>query len=110
MALAARTRPDVPNYAEDLHPLTADASVRVDDFADLFPIFREWRRLFGDDITTYALGFEDGEDWSQKWTEEGPPIRLDHMPGGWIQVSPDIDAKPNGRSPFTDALAVGGAL
>ncbi|MDQ8703287.1 hypothetical protein RCO28_12425 [Streptomyces sp. LHD-70] len=97
MALAERTRPDVPNYAEDVHPSTARAAVLVDDFADLFPVFKGWREHFGGDITTYALSFEEGEDWGTRWTEYGPPFRLDHMEGGWIQVSPDIDAKPKGR-------------
>ncbi|MFD5050408.1 hypothetical protein [Streptomyces tendae] len=104
MALAERNRSDVPNYAEDVSPLTARAAVLVDDFADLFAIFKGWREHFGGDITTYAMPFEDGEDAVTKWTEWGPTYRLDHIPGGWIQVSPDIDAEPKGRPLTTPTL------
>ncbi|UFQ16441.1 MULTISPECIES: hypothetical protein [Streptomyces] len=109
MALAEHSRPDVPNYAEDVHPLTARASVVADDFADLFVIFKGWREQFGDTITTYAMPFEEGEDWSTEWTELGPTYRLDHIPGGWIQVSPDYEAEPKGRPPFAQPLDDGTA-
>ncbi|MEV0445315.1 hypothetical protein AB0I84_07380 [Streptomyces spectabilis] len=97
MALAERNRPDVPNYAEDVSPLTARAAVLVDDFADLFVIFKGWREHFGGDITTYAMPFEEGEDWAKEWAELGPTYRLDHIDGGWVQVSPDYEAEPKGR-------------
>ncbi|MFD7015869.1 hypothetical protein [Streptomyces sp. NPDC059928] len=99
MALGERDPDDLPNYVEDVHPSTARASVVVDDFAELFPIFKGWRQTFGEDIATYAMSFADGEDWRAKWTECGPPFRLDHIPGGWIRISPDIDAEPRGRAP-----------
>ncbi|MES9589942.1 hypothetical protein ABWK57_13935 [Streptomyces sp. NPDC094045] len=104
MALADRTDPAFPTYAEDVNPVYARASVEVDDFAELLPVLLAWREHFGDDITAYALSFEQGHDWAQKWSCDGPPYRLDTMPGGWVQVRPDTDAKPNGRSPFSAAV------
>ncbi|MEV5875773.1 hypothetical protein AB0L75_16360 [Streptomyces sp. NPDC052101] len=92
-----------------MHPLAARASVVVDDFADLFPIFKGWREAYGDDIATYAMSFGEGEDWQSKWTEYGPPFRLDHIPGGWIQIRPDTDAEPKGRAPSAPTLDDGTA-
>ncbi|WP_382465700.1 hypothetical protein ACFIN9_24600 [Streptomyces noursei] len=109
MALGERDPHDLPNYVEDVHPLIARASVVVDDFAELFPVFKGWRQTFGDDIATYAMSFEEGEDWRSKWTEHGPPFRLDHMAGGWIQIRPDTDAEPKGRAPSAPALDDGTA-
>ncbi|MEV6551724.1 hypothetical protein AB0M57_23840 [Streptomyces sp. NPDC051597] len=109
MALGDRDPHDLPNYVEDVHPLAARASVVVDDFADLFPIFKGWREVYGDDIATYAMSFEEGEDWQSKWAECGPPFRLDHIPGGWIQIRPDTDAAPKGRAPSALGLADGTA-
>ncbi|MCM1967773.1 hypothetical protein [Streptomyces sp. G1] len=104
MALGEHNRPDVPNYADDVHPLSARASVVVDDFADLFVIFKAWRQQFGDEMTTFAMPFEEGADWAAEWTELGATYRLDHIPGGWIQVSPDYEAEPKGRAPFGSPL------
>ncbi|MFJ8041234.1 hypothetical protein ACIRBX_12080 [Kitasatospora sp. NPDC096147] len=90
MTMAERTRPDVPQYAEDVPPAEASFLARVDDFASLFPVLAEWRDLVGQEVTAYAspssvTTIEEARllaDW-----EHTPDIRLDTVKGGWVQVS-----------------------
>ncbi|MEU1353904.1 hypothetical protein ABZ410_08360 [Streptomyces cinnamoneus] len=111
MALGDKTKPDVPAYAEDTHPRQARACVEVDDFADLFPIFDAWREYFAEEITAYAMPASmtaqgrPAAGWEEQWTENGPPIRLDSMPGGFIQIRPDGNFPVRGRPPFDLTLA-----
>ncbi|GHF38754.1 hypothetical protein GCM10010218_19980 [Streptomyces mashuensis] len=103
MALGERTRPDQPTFAEDPSPLDARACVVVDDFADLFPVFAGWRAHFAEEITTWAMRVpadaqgRPAEGWEAVWAEDGPPIRLDCRPGGFIEVRPDVFEPPRGR-------------
>ncbi|MBT2383853.1 hypothetical protein [Streptomyces sp. ISL-11] len=121
MALGDKTKPDTPAYAEDTHPRRARACVEVDDFADLFPIFNAWRQHFAEEITAYAMPVllaaegQPAPGWEEEWAETGPPIRLDTMPGGFLQIRPDGDVPARGRPPFgrpraapaADPLALG---
>ncbi|WKK23006.1 hypothetical protein QZH56_30350 [Streptomyces olivoreticuli] len=106
MALGDKPDPDCPMYAEDTHPRQARACVEVDDFADLFPIFNAWCEHFDTEITAYAMPVavtaegRPAAGWEEEWVEVGPPIRLDAMPGGFIQIRPDGDFPVRGRPPF----------
>ncbi|MFE0775709.1 hypothetical protein [Streptomyces sp. NPDC058861] len=110
MSLGERNRPDVPGYAEDIDPREARAAVLVDDFADLVPVLLAWRDPFGSDITAYAMRTAADENgrllpaWADQWKEEGPTHRLDTLPGGFVHLRGDCDARPQGRSPFLDGL------
>jgi len=93
MALAEKTDPDNPSYAEDTSPVYARAHCTVNDFADLFPLLRYWRQHFDlPDVTAYAMSTPEtvegapAPDTWESWDRHGPEIRLDMMPGGFIEV------------------------
>ncbi|MDQ1051762.1 hypothetical protein [Streptomyces sp. V4I2] len=97
MTLGERTDPDTPTYAECPPPGQARAAALVDDFGQLFPILRNWRRQFGHAVTGWAAQVEVDdiehpprhvcEDW-------GPELRLDTVPGGYVVVSDYRDHEP----------------
>jgi hypothetical protein len=93
MTLGEHTRPDVPVYAEDTRPDDSRAVALVDDFGSLFPVLREWHAIWGDRITGWALQVEADDvenlpaEVVQRWEDHGPEVRLDYLPGGYINVS-----------------------
>ncbi|MEU5894494.1 hypothetical protein ABZ835_48195 [Streptomyces sp. NPDC047461] len=91
MTLGERTRPDVPTFAECPGPMNARAVALVDDFGQLFPILREWRRSLGSELTAYAgqVEADDIENLPPAVIEDWGPdqLRLDTMPGGYVKVS-----------------------
>ncbi|MFC5220090.1 hypothetical protein [Streptomyces coerulescens] len=91
MTLGERTRPDVPQYAECPAPDQARALALVDDVGQLFPILLGWRREFGRELTGWAKQVEADDietlppDVIEHWGED--QLRLDTMPGGYVQVA-----------------------
>ncbi|WP_233415872.1 hypothetical protein [Streptomyces sp. N35] len=93
MTLGERTRPDAPTYAEDPAPDEARALALVDDFGHLFTVLREWRAVYGEELTAYAVQVEAGDlghlpaEVVDDWEELGDVVRLDTEPGGYVKVS-----------------------
>jgi hypothetical protein len=92
MTLGARTRPNVPRFAEDTSPEYSQAVALVDDFSALFPIMQKWAELYGEEFTTWAhpTNATDIENLPaellEHWQEYGPDIRLDRERTGHVKV------------------------
>ncbi|MGX4695112.1 hypothetical protein [Streptomyces sp. JNUCC 63] len=97
MTLGERSRPEAPTYAECPGPNEARAVALVDDCGQLFPILREWRRILGGELTGWAgqVEADNIENLPRDVTDDwGPDLRLDTMPGGYVQVSDYRDHQP----------------
>ncbi|OIJ93234.1 hypothetical protein BIV25_25980 [Streptomyces sp. MUSC 14] len=110
MSRGERTRPDTPRYAECPAPDKARALALVDDFAHLFTVLREWREVYGDELTAWAMQVEADSienlpaELIDEWEWQGDPIRIDTERGGYLRVSDyrDVPVRP-GISTHTTA-------
>ncbi|MFI8221292.1 hypothetical protein [Streptomyces sp. NPDC085932] len=99
MSLGERTRPDVPRFAECPTPDKARALALVDDFGQLLFILRQWRQVYGEELTAWATRVEADDlstlpaDLLVAWEWQDDIIRLDTEPGGYVRVS-DYRAMP----------------
>ncbi|MGC0212019.1 hypothetical protein [Streptomyces levis] len=93
MSLGERTRPDVPRFAECPAPDQARALALVDDFGQLLFVLRQWRQVYGEELTAWATRVEADDlstlpaDLLAAWEWQADVVRLDTEPGGYVRVS-----------------------
>lgn len=93
-------------------PPTRRALARVDDFAHLFTVLKEWRQEYGEELTAWAIQVEadDVENLPagviEQWEWEGAPVRLDIERGGYVKVSDyrDVPLRPGIAARTTTGL------
>ncbi|MDN3271569.1 hypothetical protein [Streptomyces sp. MA15] len=103
MSLGERTRPDMPRFAECPAPDQARALALADDFGQLLFILRQWRQVYGEELTAWAGQVQADDinalpaDLITAWEWEGDVIRLDTEPGGYVRVSDyrDMPQRPS---------------
>lgn len=108
MTLGERSRPDTPTFAECPGPNEARAVALVEDCGQLFPILREWRRVSGCDVTGWAgqVEADDISDLPSVTDRWGTELRLDTMPGGYVQVTDYRDHQPPSALAFPPQMLV----
>jgi hypothetical protein len=103
MSLGERTRAGVPRFAECPAPHEARALALADDFGQLLFILRQWRQVYGEELTAWIARVEADDisalpaELLAVWEHEGDIIRLDTEPGGYVRVSDyrDMPASPS---------------
>ncbi|MEV2236037.1 hypothetical protein AB0H69_46845 [Streptomyces phaeochromogenes] len=93
MSLGEHTRPDEPRFAECPAPDKARALALVDDFGHLFTVLKQWRQVYGEELTAWAMQVEADDvgnlpaELINGWEWEGDPVRIDTERGGYVRVS-----------------------
>ncbi|CAL9327778.1 hypothetical protein [Streptomyces griseoflavus] len=103
MSLGERTRPDMPRFAECPAPGQGRALALADDFGHLLFVLREWRQVYGEELTAWAAQVQADDisalpaELITAWEWEGDVIRLDTEPGGYVRVSDyrDMPIRPS---------------
>ncbi|WAZ26934.1 hypothetical protein STRCI_008619 [Streptomyces cinnabarinus] len=103
MSLGKRTAPDESRYAECSAPGAARALALVDDFGHLFTVLGEWRQVYGEELTAWAVQVQAGgiehlpAELVDGWEEIGDLVRLDTERRGYVTVSDyrDVPVRPD---------------
>ncbi|MGW4102013.1 hypothetical protein [Streptomyces sp. NPDC004976] len=103
MSLGERTRPNVPRFAECPAPDQARALALADDFGQLLFVLRQWRQVYGEELTAWAAQVQADDistlpaDLIAEWEAVADVVRLDTEPGGYVRVSDyrDMPQRPS---------------
>ncbi|MFF1276947.1 hypothetical protein ACFVZC_26590 [Streptomyces marokkonensis] len=103
MSLGERTRPNVPRFAECPAPGQARALALADDFGQLLFVLRQWRQVYGEELTAWAAQVQADDistlpaDLIAAWEAVADVVRLDTEPGGYVRVSDyrDMPQRPS---------------